>query len=178
MPRCHLGVLPCWIYLLCLLQPVLHPCQQIGVLLILAIMQSTVIGNYRKMFFCRKVQQCFTWPLWSENGQRTNSVPLSSCLFCLSLVFTFCNGSIYALFTWNQTDGIQQTGCHFSDECNEEGEHHVDEEGDEGVKVELAEDPHQCAALLHFSKRYKHVISVDQREKALWHHGQRAKLCA
>lgn len=53
------------------------------------------------------------------------------------------------------------------DECNEEGQHHVDEERDEGVEVDLAENPDQRPALLHLSKRYKHVISVDQREQAL-----------
>ena len=62
------------------------------------------------------------------------------------------------------------------DECDEEGQNHVDEEGNEGVKVHLAEDPHQCAALLHLSKRYKHVVSVDQREQALRHRGQGAEL--
>ncbi len=62
------------------------------------------------------------------------------------------------------------------DECNEEGQHHVDEEGDKGVEVDLAEDPHQRAAVLHLSKRYKHVVPVDQRKQALWHHGQGAKL--
>lgn len=54
-----------------------------------------------------------------------------------------------------------------SDECDEEGQHHVDKEGDEGVKVDLAEDPHQCAALLHLRERHKHVVAVDQREQAL-----------
>lgn len=53
------------------------------------------------------------------------------------------------------------------DECNEEGQHHVDEERDKGVKVDLAEDPHHCPTLLHLSKRYKHVVSVYQREQAL-----------
>lgn len=62
------------------------------------------------------------------------------------------------------------------DKCNEEGQHHVDEERDKGVKVDLAEDPHHCPTLLHLGKRYKHVVSVYQREQALWHHGQRAKL--
>lgn len=52
-------------------------------------------------------------------------------------------------------------------ECNEEGQHHVDEERDKGVKVNLAENPNQSATLLHLSKRYEHVVSVDQREQAL-----------
>lgn len=54
-----------------------------------------------------------------------------------------------------------------SDERDEEGQHHVDEEGDEGVKVDLAEDPHQCAALLYLSKGYKHVVPIDQRKQTL-----------
>lgn len=53
------------------------------------------------------------------------------------------------------------------DECDEEGQHHVDEEGDEGVEVDLAEDPHQRAAPLHLSERDEHVVSVDQRKQAL-----------
>ena len=62
------------------------------------------------------------------------------------------------------------------DERDEEGQHHVDEQRDKGVKVDLAEDPHQRAALLHLGERYKHVVSVDQREEALRHHGQGAEL--
>lgn len=54
-----------------------------------------------------------------------------------------------------------------SDDCNEEGQHHVDEEGDESVEVDLTEDPHQYTAPLHLSKRNKHVVAVDQREQAL-----------
>lgn len=63
-----------------------------------------------------------------------------------------------------------------SDECDEERQHHVDEERDEGVKVDLAEDPHQRTAVLHLRKSHKHVVSVDQREQALRHHRQRAEL--
>lgn len=62
------------------------------------------------------------------------------------------------------------------DERDEEGQHHVDEEGDEGVEVDLAEDPHQRATVLHLSERDKHVVPVDQRKQALRHHGQGAKL--
>lgn len=54
-----------------------------------------------------------------------------------------------------------------SDECDEKGQHHVDEEGDKGVKVDLAEDPHQRTALLHLRKCHKHVVAVYQREEAL-----------
>lgn len=60
-------------------------------------------------------------------------------------------------------DGVVCSG----DQSDEEGEHHVDEQRDEGVKVDLAEDPHQRAALLHLSKRHKHVVSVDERKQTL-----------
>lgn len=63
-----------------------------------------------------------------------------------------------------------------SDECDEKGQHHVDEEWDEGVKVDLAEDPHQCPTLFHLRKCHKHVVAIDQREEALRHHGQWAEL--
>lgn len=52
-----------------------------------------------------------------------------------------------------------------SDECNEEAQHHVDEEADEGVQVELGEEPHQAASTLlglHGRKRHKHVVAVDE----------------
>lgn len=62
------------------------------------------------------------------------------------------------------------------DECDEEGQHHVDEERDEGVQVDLAKDPHQRTAVLHLGKCHKHVISIYQREQALRHHGQGAEL--
>ena len=69
-------------------------------------------------------------------------------------------------------DGVVGSG----DECDEEGQHHVDEEGDEGVEVDLTEDPHQGAAPLHLSKRHKHVVPVDEREQALGNRGQGAEL--
>lgn len=47
------------------------------------------------------------------------------------------------------------------DEGNEQRQHHVYEEGDEGVQVHLAEEPHQRAGLLHLGKRHKHVVAVD-----------------
>lgn len=48
------------------------------------------------------------------------------------------------------------------DEGDEQGQHHVDEEGDEGVQVHLAEQPHQRAGLLHLGERHKHVVTVDE----------------
>lgn len=52
-------------------------------------------------------------------------------------------------------------------EGDEQRQHHVYEEGDEGVQVHLAEQPHQRAGLLHLSERHKHVVAVDEGEEAL-----------
>ena len=74
-------------------------------------------------------------------------------------------------------DGVVGAG----DERDEEAEHHVDEQADEGVQVELGEQPDQAAAALlrlHRRERHEHVIAVDEREEALGHHGQRAELPA
>lgn len=46
------------------------------------------------------------------------------------------------------------------DECDEKGQHHVDEERDKGVQIDLAEDPHHRPTLFHLSERYKHVVSI------------------
>lgn len=56
-----------------------------------------------------------------------------------------------------------------SDKGDEEAEDHVDEERDEGVEVDSAEKPHQVTLLLHVLEGGIHVISVDQREQALWY---------
>jgi len=67
------------------------------------------------------------------------------------------------------------------DECDEETQHNVDEEADEGVEVELREEPHQATATLlglHGCKRHEHVVPVDEGEQALGNHGQRAELQA
>ena len=55
------------------------------------------------------------------------------------------------------------------DERDEETEHHVDEQADEGVQVELREEPDQAAAALlrlHGREGHEHVIPVDEREQA------------
>lgn len=68
-------------------------------------------------------------------------------------------------------DGVIGT----SDECNEEAEHHVDEKTDEGVEVELGEEPDEAAAALlrlHRCECHEHVVPVDEREQALRHHGK------
>lgn len=56
-----------------------------------------------------------------------------------------------------------------SDEGDEETEHHVDEERDEGVQIHSAEQPHHRVLLLKLGKCGKHVVSIDQREEALSH---------
>lgn len=63
-----------------------------------------------------------------------------------------------------------------SDKGNEEAENHVDEEADKSVQVQLAEEPHQVAVLLHCGKGHKHVIPVDEGEKALGHLWEGAEL--
>lgn len=50
------------------------------------------------------------------------------------------------------------------DESDKQRQHHVDEEGDEGVQIYLAEEPHQSAALLHLGERHKHVVPVNEGE--------------
>lgn len=64
-------------------------------------------------------------------------------------------------------DGLVRSG----DEGDEQRQDHVDEERDEGVQVDLAEEPHQRAAHLHLGERHKHVVTVDEGEQALRHHG-------
>lgn len=62
------------------------------------------------------------------------------------------------------------------DEGDEEREHHIDEEGDEGVEVDAAEQPHQAVFVLQLCKGGVHVVTVDQREQALGHPTQALKL--
>ena len=69
-------------------------------------------------------------------------------------------------------DGLVGAG----DEGDEERQHHVDEEGDEGVEVDLAEDPDQGAAALQAGEGHEHVVAVDEREQTLGHTGQSPEL--
>lgn len=62
------------------------------------------------------------------------------------------------------------------DEGDEEWQHHIDEEGYEGVQVHLTEQPHQRAALLQPRECHEHVVAVDEGEQTLRHHGQRSEL--
>lgn len=55
------------------------------------------------------------------------------------------------------------------DEGNEQTEHHVNEEREEGVEVEPAEQPHHVSLLSHLLESGVQVITVDQREQALRH---------
>ena len=50
------------------------------------------------------------------------------------------------------------------DESNKQRKHHVDEERDEGVQINLAKQPHQGTALLHLRERHEHVIPVNEGE--------------
>ena len=63
-----------------------------------------------------------------------------------------------------------------SNESDEEAEHHVDEEGDEGVEVKSAEQPHHVALVSHLQEGGVHVVPVDEREEALCHLGKRPEL--
>lgn len=69
-------------------------------------------------------------------------------------------------------DGLVGVG----DQGDEEAEHHVDEERDEGVQVTTTEQPHQVALLLHVLKGGEHVVSVDQGEQTLRHRVQGTEL--
>lgn len=62
------------------------------------------------------------------------------------------------------------------DESDEQAEDHVDEEGDEGVQVEPAEQPHHVALIPHLLKGGVHVVPVDEWEEALCHLVQSSEL--
>lgn len=76
------------------------------------------------------------------------------------------------LWVKRHLDGLVGVG----DEADEEAEHHVDEEGDEGVEVDAAEQPHHVRLVPHLLEGGVHVIAVDQREEALRHLVQRPEL--
>lgn len=59
---------------------------------------------------------------------------------------------------------------------DEEAEHHVDEEGDEGVEVDSAEKPHNVGFTPQLQEGGVHVVPIDQREEALGHLVQCSKL--
>lgn len=62
------------------------------------------------------------------------------------------------------------------DEGDEERQHHVDEEGDEGVEVGPAEEPHQRVFVLQLSEGGEHVVTVQQREQTFCHQTQTLEL--
>ena len=62
------------------------------------------------------------------------------------------------------------------DERDEERQHHVDEEGDEGVEVGPAEQPHHGVLVLQLGEGGEHVVAVEQREQTLSHAAQALKL--
>lgn len=49
-----------------------------------------------------------------------------------------------------------------SNESDEQAEHHVDEERDEGVKVESAEKPHHVALVSYLQEGAVHVIPINE----------------
>lgn len=62
------------------------------------------------------------------------------------------------------------------DEGDEERQHHVYEEGDEGVEVRSAEEPHQSVFVLQLGKRSEHVVTIQQGEQAFCHTTEAFKL--
>ena len=53
------------------------------------------------------------------------------------------------------------------DERDEHTEHHVDEEGDEDIEVDLGEDPGREGHPVHLNVRVEHVVPVEEGEQAL-----------
>lgn len=62
------------------------------------------------------------------------------------------------------------------DEGDEERQHHVNEQGDEGVEVRTTEEPHQRVFVLQLGEGGEHVVTVQQREQTLSHTAQPLKL--
>lgn len=69
-------------------------------------------------------------------------------------------------------DGLIGVG----DEGDEKRQHHVDEQGDEGVEVGPAEEPHQSVFVLQLGEGGEHVVAVQQGEEALCYTTQALKL--
>lgn len=59
---------------------------------------------------------------------------------------------------------------------DKERQHHVDEQGDEGVEISPTEEPHQGVLVLKLGEGGEHVVSVQQGEQALCHKTQALKL--
>lgn len=72
----------------------------------------------------------------------------------------------------NYLDGLVGVG----NEGDEERQHHVDEQRDEGVEVGAAENPHQSVFVLQLGKGGEHVVAIQQGEKALGHTAQALEL--
>lgn len=53
------------------------------------------------------------------------------------------------------------------DQCDEQTEDHVDEQGHKSVQVETTVEPHHVALLLHVFEGREHVVTIDQGEQAL-----------
>lgn len=74
--------------------------------------------------------------------------------------------------TQTDLDGLICVG----NEHNEQAEHHVDEEGGEGVKIDSAEKPNHVAFLPYVQKGGVHVVPVNERKQAFGHFIKRPKL--
>lgn len=75
-------------------------------------------------------------------------------------------------FVWTDLDCLIGVG----NEGDEQAEHHIDEEGDEGVEVKSAEKPHHVTLVSHPQESGVHVVAIEEREEALCHFVQRSKL--
>lgn len=67
--------------------------------------------------------------------------------------------------SWTDLDGLIRVG----NDSDEQAEHHVDEEWDEGVKVKSAEQPHHVVLVPHVQEGGVHVVPIDEGEEALSH---------
>lgn len=76
--------------------------------------------------------------------------------------FSVC---IFSLLKCTNLDGLVGVG----DESDEEAQHHVDEERDEGVEIEPAEKPDHVALVSHLEEGSIHVVPIDQWEQTLAH---------
>lgn len=73
---------------------------------------------------------------------------------------------------WTDLDGLVGVG----NQRDEEAEHHVDEDGDEGVEVKSAEKPHRVTCVSHTQEGAVYVVAIDERKEALRRLGQCSKL--
>lgn len=102
----------------------------------------------------------------------------------IALTALLCNRKIFVLFeellqvrqreaiSLEPLDGL----IGVRDEGDEERQHHVDEQGDKGVEVGPAEEPHQSVFVLQLGEGGEHVVAVQEGEQALRYTTQALKL--